>query len=116
MNNEHGATELSLAGEVPYYATIFTTRMTSNLDGYDEMADRMAENLEPVLGGRGDLPACTHLAPENSDPHSVRCRHLDRPINSRAVQGRSCHPQQVPNNARSPVVPPFPAGCRGRRQ
>ena len=40
MNNEHGATELGLVGEVPYYATIFTTRMTTNLDGYDEIVDR----------------------------------------------------------------------------
>ncbi|SVA96844.1 uncharacterized protein METZ01_LOCUS149698, partial [marine metagenome] len=24
MNDEHGATELGLVGEVPYYATIFT--------------------------------------------------------------------------------------------
>jgi len=60
MNDEHGATELGLVGEVPYYATIFTTRMTSNLDGYDETADRMAELVsarEGFLGmqsARGD--------------------------------------------------------------
>ncbi len=60
MNDEHGATELGLVGEVPYYATIFTTRMTSNLDGYEETADRMAELVsarEGFLGmqsARGD--------------------------------------------------------------
>ena len=60
MNDEHGATESGLVGEVPYYATIFTTRMTNNLDGYEEMADRMAELVsarEGFLGmqsARGD--------------------------------------------------------------
>ena len=60
MDDEHGATEFGLVGEVPYYATIFTTRMTNNLDGYEEMADRMAELVsarEGFLGmqsARGD--------------------------------------------------------------
>ena len=60
MNDEHAATEFGLVGEVPYYATIFTTRMTSNLDGYEETADRMAELVsarEGFLGmqsARGD--------------------------------------------------------------
>jgi len=60
MNDEHGVAEVGLVGEVPYYATIFTTRMTSNLDGYEETADRMAELVsarEGFLGmqsARGD--------------------------------------------------------------
>ena len=60
MDDEHRATKFGLVGEVPYYATIFTTRMTNNLDGYEEMADRMAELVsarEGFLGmqsARGD--------------------------------------------------------------
>tara|TARA_B100000686_G_C16535557_1_gene834628 strand:+ start:209 stop:529 length:321 start_codon:yes stop_codon:yes gene_type:complete len=40
-------------GESPYYATIFTTKLTDDLDGYDETADRMAElvaNYDGYLG------------------------------------------------------------------
>ena len=43
MNDEHGVADFGLVGEVPYYATIFTTRMASDLGGYEETADRMAE-------------------------------------------------------------------------
>ena len=53
MNDEHEATEFGLVGEAPYYATIFTTRMTSDLDGYDEMADRMAELVNARKGFLG---------------------------------------------------------------
>ena len=34
-------------GDPPYYATIFTTQLTGDLEGYDETADRMAE----LVGG-----------------------------------------------------------------
>ena len=53
MTDEHGATEFGLVGEVPYYATIFTTRMTSDLDGYEETADRMAELVSAREGFLG---------------------------------------------------------------
>jgi len=60
MDEEHGLAGFDPGGEVPYYATIFTTRMTNNLDGYEEMAGRMAElvnDREGFLGmtsARGD--------------------------------------------------------------
>jgi len=60
MSDQHGTTEIGLAAEVPYFATIFTTRMTSDLDEYDDTADRMAELVgarEGFLGmqsARGD--------------------------------------------------------------
>ena len=53
MNDEHGLAEFDLASEVPYFATIFTTRMTNNLDGYEEMADRMAELVNARKGFLG---------------------------------------------------------------
>ena len=53
MNEEHGSADFDLVGEAPYYATIFTTRMTSDLDGYDEMADRMAELVNARKGFLG---------------------------------------------------------------
>ena len=34
-------------GDTPYYATIFTTHLSGDLEGYDESADRMAE----LVGG-----------------------------------------------------------------
>ncbi|MBI00839.1 MAG: hypothetical protein CL467_09655 [Acidimicrobiaceae bacterium] len=60
MDDEHRPTELGLVGEAPYFATIFTTKMTEDLDGYEEMADRMAglvDAREGFLGmqsARGD--------------------------------------------------------------
>ena len=82
MNDEHGATELGLVGEVPYYATIFTTRMTSNLDGYEETADRMAELVsarEGFLGmqsARGDdglgITVCYWRAEEDEPIWNMR--------------------------------------------
>jgi len=53
MNDEHGIAEFDLEGEVPYYATIFTTRMTDNLGGYEQMADRMAELVNGRKGFLG---------------------------------------------------------------
>jgi len=60
MSDHHGTAEVGLVAEAPYFATIFTTRLTSDLDGYDETADRMAELVgarEGFLGmqsARGD--------------------------------------------------------------
>ena len=60
VTDERKVTEISQKGDVPYYATIFTTRLTDDLDGYDKMADRMAElvnNQDGFLGmesARGD--------------------------------------------------------------
>ncbi|MEE2958647.1 MAG: hypothetical protein VX488_06740, partial [Actinomycetota bacterium] len=60
MSDQHGTAEVGLVAEAPYFATIFTTRLTSDLDGYDETADRMAELVgarEGFLGmqsARGD--------------------------------------------------------------
>ena len=34
-------------GDTPYYATIFTTQLSGDLEGYDETSDRMAE----LVGG-----------------------------------------------------------------
>ena len=53
MNDGHETTEFGLVGEVPYYATIFTTRMTSDVDGYEETADRMAELVSARKGFLG---------------------------------------------------------------
>ena len=40
-------------GDVPYYATIFTTQLTGELEGYDETADRMAELVDGYDGFLG---------------------------------------------------------------
>ena len=53
MDKEHELAGFDLVSEVPYYATIFTTRMTNNLDGYEEMADRMAELVNARKGFLG---------------------------------------------------------------
>ena len=53
MDEEHELAGFDLLSEVPYYATIFTTRMTNNLDGYEEMADRMAELVNARKGFLG---------------------------------------------------------------
>ena len=53
MNEEPRSAEFELVGEAPYHATIFTTRMTSDLDGYDEMADHMAELVSARKGFLG---------------------------------------------------------------
>ena len=40
-------------GGTPYYATIFTTRLTEDLEGYDETSDRMAELVSRYDGFLG---------------------------------------------------------------
>ena len=40
-------------GGTPYYATIFTTRLTEDLEGYDETSDRMAELVSGYAGYLG---------------------------------------------------------------
>ena len=40
-------------GGPPYYATIFTTRLTEDLEGYDETSDRMAELVSGYAGYLG---------------------------------------------------------------
>ncbi len=60
MTEEQTTTDFGLVAEAPYYATIFTTLLTDDLDGYEETADRMAElvhDREGFLGmrsARGD--------------------------------------------------------------
>ena len=39
--------------ETPYFASIFTTQLGKNLDGYDETSDRMAELVEKYDGFMG---------------------------------------------------------------
>ena len=39
--------------ETPYFASIFTTQLGENLDGYDETSDRMAELVEKYDGFMG---------------------------------------------------------------
>ena len=40
-------------GGTPYYATIFTTRLTEDLEGYDETSNRMAELVNGYAGYLG---------------------------------------------------------------
>ena len=40
-------------GGTPYYATIFTTRLTEDLEGSDETSDRMAELVSGYAGYLG---------------------------------------------------------------
>jgi len=87
VNKEHEAAEFSLAGEAPYFATIFTTTMTEDLDGYQEMADRMAELVgvrEGFLGmqsARGDdglgITVCYWRSEEDIAAWRIDMEHLD---------------------------------------